>query len=138
MLGYENEGSCHHILQINNHKILISWHVKFDESTFPSLPSSRNDENVSWGNSKAVPVVVDEIHPGGEVLVDEIQASQQNLSGYSSLVDEIHSPVGGRSDQGVPPLENQPSVSRIKVIGPQHPTLITGDVTYHNILPYSC
>ncbi|MBW0545799.1 hypothetical protein O181_085514 [Austropuccinia psidii MF-1] len=124
MLGYENEGSCYCILRINNRKILISWHIKFDESTFPSLPSSRNNETLSWGNSEAVPVVVDEIHPGGEVMVDEIQASQQNLTGDSSVVDEIHSPVGGNSDQGVLPLENQPRVSRIKVIGPWHPTIM--------------
>ncbi|MBW0538010.1 hypothetical protein O181_077725 [Austropuccinia psidii MF-1] len=138
MLGYENEGSCYRVLRLNDHKILISRHVKFDESTFPSLPSSRNNDILSWGNFDAVPVVVDEIHPGREVLVDEIQASQQNLAGDSNVVDEVHSPVGERSDQEAPSLENRPRVSRIKVIGPRHPTIITGDITNQNILPYSC
>ncbi|MBW0463876.1 hypothetical protein O181_003591 [Austropuccinia psidii MF-1] len=65
LLGYENEGSCYHILQICNRKILISRHVEFDESTFTSLPSAKNNESLSWGSSGAVPVVVAEIHAEG-------------------------------------------------------------------------
>ncbi|MBW0471949.1 hypothetical protein O181_011664 [Austropuccinia psidii MF-1] len=127
LLGYENEGSCYCILRVCNCKILISQHVKFDESTFPSLPSAKNKESLSWGDSWSVPVVADEIHPGGEVLVDEV------LAGDSSVIAETHSPVERCSDQRVLLLENQPRVSRIKIIGPCHPTIITGDgITFQN------
>ncbi|MBW0536448.1 hypothetical protein O181_076163 [Austropuccinia psidii MF-1] len=137
LLGYENEGSCYRMLRVCDRKILISRHVKFDESTFPSLSTGKNKEKLSWGNSWSVPAMVDEIHPGGEGLVDEIQASEQNLPGDSSVVDEVHSPVEGCSAQRMVSLENQPRVSRIKIIGSRHPTIITGDVTHQNILPYS-
>ncbi|MBW0490428.1 hypothetical protein O181_030143 [Austropuccinia psidii MF-1] len=84
-----------------------------------------------------LPVVADKIHPGGEVLVDEVQDSQKNLAGDSSVVDEAHSPVERCCDQRVLLLANQRRVSRIKIIGLRHPTIITGDVTHQNILSYS-
>ncbi|MBW0471259.1 hypothetical protein O181_010974 [Austropuccinia psidii MF-1] len=84
-----------------------------------------------------MPVMVNEIPPGGEVMVDEVQASQQNSPGVSSVVDETHSLVEECSDRRGLPSEEQPRASRIKIIGPRHPTIITGEVIHQNILPYS-
>ncbi|MBW0526155.1 hypothetical protein O181_065870 [Austropuccinia psidii MF-1] len=58
---------------------------------------------------------------------------EPELDDTSRMVDEVHVAPDLDSAEISPPG----NVSRIKVIGPRHPTLISSDVDSHHILPYS-
>ncbi|MBW0499101.1 hypothetical protein O181_038816, partial [Austropuccinia psidii MF-1] len=136
LLGYTNENTAYRILRLWDRKVIISQHVIFDESTFPSL----KDRSSSFDSAllipeyqEAVTEVVDEARSVDMGQVDEILPIEPILDEPSIMVDEIQdSSETAASDQDCPACS-----SRIKVIGPCHPTLISSDVNSHNILPYS-
>ncbi|MBW0541178.1 hypothetical protein O181_080893 [Austropuccinia psidii MF-1] len=68
-------------------------------------------------------------------LVDEFLPIKPDLDDSSRMVDEIHesNEAGDAEHSQAHPI----SASRIKVIGPQHPTIISSDVESFNILPYN-
>ncbi|MBW0579769.1 hypothetical protein O181_119484 [Austropuccinia psidii MF-1] len=63
--------------------------------------------------------------------VDEIRPMEPELDDTSRMVDESHVSLELDSAEVAPPI------SRIKVIGPRHPTIISSAVDSHHILPYS-
>ncbi|MBW0474073.1 hypothetical protein O181_013788 [Austropuccinia psidii MF-1] len=63
--------------------------------------------------------------------VDETRPMEPELDDTSRMVDESH--VFPELDSS----EVAPPISRIKVISPQHPTIISSAVDSHHILPYS-
>ncbi|MBW0499100.1 hypothetical protein O181_038815 [Austropuccinia psidii MF-1] len=136
LLGYTNENTAYRILRLWDQKVIISRHVIFDESTFPSL----KDRSSSFDSAllipeyqEAVTEVVDEARSVDMGQVDEILPIEPILDEPSIMVDEIQdSSETAASDRNCPACS-----SRIKVIGPCHPTLISSDVNSHNILPYS-
>ncbi|MBW0535199.1 hypothetical protein O181_074914, partial [Austropuccinia psidii MF-1] len=136
LLGYTNENTAYRILRLCDRKVIISRHVIFDESTFPSLKnrsSSFDSALLIPEYQEAVTEVVDETRSVNMGQVDEILPIEPILDEPSRMVDEIQdSSEIAASDQDRPACP-----SRIKVIGPRHPTLISSDVNSHNILPYS-
>ncbi|MBW0536480.1 hypothetical protein O181_076195 [Austropuccinia psidii MF-1] len=153
-LGYENDNSAYRILRLCDKKVLISQHVRFDESDFPFVKSlsqsdgfraTRDGEviDLESGNEDLPAVaakVVDETHIA-EVdqaeAVDEICSADigHTSEDNSRRVDEI--PLS--SEPNVEPCEvianSRPT--RLRVIGPRHPTIISGDINQDNILTYS-
>ncbi|MBW0531488.1 hypothetical protein O181_071203 [Austropuccinia psidii MF-1] len=65
--------------------------------------------------------------------VDEAQPMEPGLGDTSRMVDESH--VSPELDYAE--VSSPVETSRIKVIGPWHPTIISFAVDSHNILPYS-
>ncbi|MBW0483989.1 hypothetical protein O181_023704 [Austropuccinia psidii MF-1] len=79
MLGYENNNSLYRILRLTDRKILISRHVKFDESVFPSLKQAtrtQDQQAIMWGNYSLPTKMVDEAHPVRAESVDEVLSAE--------------------------------------------------------------
>ncbi|MBW0582486.1 hypothetical protein O181_122201 [Austropuccinia psidii MF-1] len=117
LLRYENHALAYRILRISDKRVIISRHVKFDESCFPALIYSpiKNPLNTRilhfFSN---LPFYCSSTHGDTANEVDDC-----------SVVEEVF-----HDD-----LEEQPT-QRIRVIGPRHPTLISSNVTTDNILSY--
>ncbi|MBW0568749.1 hypothetical protein O181_108464 [Austropuccinia psidii MF-1] len=75
--------------------------------------------------SPALSVVVDKIHPDLSCNSAIVSPHQE---GQDSVVDEVQNPS--------PEVESRPH-QRIRVIGPQHPTLVLSDLNPENILPHT-
>ncbi|MBW0472034.1 hypothetical protein O181_011749 [Austropuccinia psidii MF-1] len=105
LLGYENHALAYRILRISYKRVIISRHVKFDESCFTSLISSpmKNPLNTQildlFSN---LPFYCSSTHEGTANEVDDCSVAGE----------EFHNA-----------LEEQP-MQRISIIGPRHPTLI--------------
>ncbi|MBW0505197.1 hypothetical protein O181_044912 [Austropuccinia psidii MF-1] len=116
MLGYENQVSAYWILRLADKSVVISRHAKFDESIFPSLAVY----------SPSVPMEFPYVIFVGENEKISLKAGTGDLTPNSTPKEDVFHEA----------LEELP-VRRIKVIGPQHPTLITSDISIENILPFS-
>ncbi|MBW0548016.1 hypothetical protein O181_087731 [Austropuccinia psidii MF-1] len=154
LLGYENDNSAYRILRLSDKKVLISKHVRFDESNFPfsktqpqsdEFRATRDGEVISLGriegdSSEATENVVNEAHVSEVVqaeAVDEICSADLGLTSEdnSRRVDEI--PLSSEPDAvSREPMSNS-RPTRLKVIGPRHPTIISRDINQDNILTYS-
>ncbi|MBW0500217.1 hypothetical protein O181_039932 [Austropuccinia psidii MF-1] len=122
LLSFENNNSSYRILWLQDKKVVVTRHALFIEDNFPLLDESNCTDCSRWVD---IGDEVDLFFDFNESIVDE---------GHGTIVQESPSPcVAERPDQVVIP-ENP---WRIRVIGPQHPTLIRGDVDKANILPFS-
>ncbi|MBW0541832.1 hypothetical protein O181_081547 [Austropuccinia psidii MF-1] len=84
-LGYENDMSAYCIMRISNCKILISKHVLFDESIYPS---SRN----CFSSTSPLVIPFTEDEEGSEISVNEDKTSigiKESVE-ISQLVDRVH------------------------------------------------
>ncbi|MBW0536664.1 hypothetical protein O181_076379 [Austropuccinia psidii MF-1] len=139
MLGYENDNTSYRILCLSDKRIMISRHVTFDETTFPSLkgdPQPQDWSMVTWESHPSRAEVVDEIHPVRAASVDELRPEEPAvISGEDQeMVVESHSSSNDSlEDEDSHPVAN----SHIKVIGPRHPTIYSADINRSNILPFS-
>ncbi|MBW0529576.1 hypothetical protein O181_069291 [Austropuccinia psidii MF-1] len=95
----------------------ISRHVNFDETYFPNLLPPLNPTKL---HNPISPISPNPLNPQTESIRN---VTDKNDSG-SEWEDELHDA-----------MEEIPQ-RRIRVIGPSHPTLITGDISEENILPY--
>ncbi|MBW0463880.1 hypothetical protein O181_003595 [Austropuccinia psidii MF-1] len=117
MLVYENHALAYRILRISDKWLIISSHVKFKGSCFPSSAKL----------------------PAKKYLKTQILDLFSNLPFHCSSTNENTSngvddcSLEGEEFYGA--LEEQPT-QRIRVIGPRNPTLISGSVSTNNILPY--
>ncbi|MBW0502257.1 hypothetical protein O181_041972 [Austropuccinia psidii MF-1] len=154
LLGYENNNSAYRILRLCDKKVLISKHVRFNESDFPfSKSSSQSDGfratrdgeviDLESGNKDLPAVaakVVDETHIA-EVdqaeAVDEIYSADigHTSEDNSRRVDEI--PLSSEPDAEPCEVIANSRPTQLRVIGPRHPTIISGDINQDNILTYS-
>ncbi|MBW0561265.1 hypothetical protein O181_100980 [Austropuccinia psidii MF-1] len=116
MLGYENQASAYWILRKADRSLVISRHVKFDESLFPS-PAV---------NPPSVPMRFPYVIFADENEKKSLEDDTGNSTPNSTPEEDVFHDA----------LEELP-LRRIKVIGPQHPTLISSDINTENILPFS-
>ncbi|MBW0500846.1 hypothetical protein O181_040561 [Austropuccinia psidii MF-1] len=136
-LGYKNENTAYRVLRISDSKILTTKHVIFCEKIFPYLKDKETTNNCSF--------VVEE--PDSEIRAETHLAEEPTTETRPSQpLDENH---GEPSDQEDAPCEEEGPIhdlesktstgtqSKIRVIGPRHPTLITSEIDNLNILPYS-
>ncbi|MBW0551574.1 hypothetical protein O181_091289 [Austropuccinia psidii MF-1] len=130
LLGYENDNTCYCILRLSDRKGIISQHVTFDELSFPSLGSLHSKPLTIAGRaSRTDPVLVDEIQPEVSAVVDETHSEEP----AAPCSNGSPTPEVGQSSSLAP----DQAPHHIKVIGPQHPTLISGEIYSQNILPFS-
>ncbi|MBW0568604.1 hypothetical protein O181_108319 [Austropuccinia psidii MF-1] len=116
MLGYANQSLACWILRVVDKLVVISRHVKFDESSFPSLSL----------NAPSVPMEFPYVIFANENKEISLEADTTDLTPNSTPEEDVFHDT----------LEELP-VRRIKVIGPWHPTLITSNISTNNILPFS-
>ncbi|MBW0519781.1 hypothetical protein O181_059496 [Austropuccinia psidii MF-1] len=139
MLGYKNNNSSYRIPCLSDKRILISRHVKFDETVFTSLkdsPQSQEQLTIAWESNPSRTEVVDEIHPVRAELVDEPQPEEPAVITREDqeMVVESHS----SSDDSLGGENSHPVVNPcIKVIGSRHPTIYSANINKSNILPFS-
>ncbi|MBW0545280.1 hypothetical protein O181_084995 [Austropuccinia psidii MF-1] len=129
-------------------KVIVSKHVRFNESVFPGLKQQEGDISpldISWDAVEGQEVV-DEPHslpecplePDYQEPVDEFQMTGSQDTVPTSNLDQEEKDL--LVDETVsPPLvtgQSKPPVC-IKVIGPHHPTLISGNIDQQNIISYS-
>ncbi|MBW0536909.1 hypothetical protein O181_076624 [Austropuccinia psidii MF-1] len=129
-------------MRIGDGKVLISKHVLFDESIYPSSPDQ-------FSSSSPLVIPFTEGKEGSEISVDEVQTSV-------GIEEEAEEPHQGDSahihpNQEVEGVDEVPSIlpvdttegpqlvvrPKLCVIGPRHPTLISSNIDQSNILPYS-
>ncbi|MBW0528940.1 hypothetical protein O181_068655 [Austropuccinia psidii MF-1] len=119
-------------------KVVVAKNVVFGEDVFPSL-----------GNPTHVPEPLLIPFTEGTVAVDEVGSVESLAVGDIppvQLPEAPHSPLCPTNAGSIPQSEDEESLvgkppsgppRRIKVIGPQHPTLISCDLDGSNVLPYS-
>ncbi|MBW0468571.1 hypothetical protein O181_008286 [Austropuccinia psidii MF-1] len=120
LLGYENENMSYHILQISDSEIIITKHAIFNENKFPKLA----------GLVESSPLNLDDF----SMMVDEVQVDSLDEFPLSDVVDEAY--TDEQDFQSLESVTAPATTSRIKVIGPEHPTLVSSDIDNLNILPY--
>ncbi|MBW0560829.1 hypothetical protein O181_100544 [Austropuccinia psidii MF-1] len=119
-LGYKNIASSYRIIRPIEQKIIVSRNVVFDKENFPLLPSQQQSAENVFKN-----------FPNSTQIIEEEAQLHCNTEEGSSSTDPTSNE---EEDTYVEALENQPS--RIGIIGPQHPTLISSEINSNNILPY--
>ncbi|MBW0494125.1 hypothetical protein O181_033840 [Austropuccinia psidii MF-1] len=138
LLGYENDMSAYRVLRIHDREVIVSRHVIFNESVFPSLqgkPKNYTQLKVPGilrtldSENETCPSTGAQLGEEHQAMVDETHHSSEEPS-PSEVVDEVQ-PADG--------AESYPNNHRrtIKIIGPRHPTLITSNIDPTNILPYA-
>ncbi|MBW0500268.1 hypothetical protein O181_039983 [Austropuccinia psidii MF-1] len=116
ILGYANQALAYRILRLADKLVVISRHVKFDESSFPSLAV----------DTPSVPMEFPYVIFLGENKEISLEADTGDLTPKSTPEEDVFHDA----------LEELP-VKRINVIGPGNPTLITSNISTDNILPFS-
>ncbi|MBW0486108.1 hypothetical protein O181_025823 [Austropuccinia psidii MF-1] len=143
LLGYKNNNSAYRILPLLDRKILISRHVRFNESVFPQLKQQGNDLlplNLSWetlNEPLSEPQLSPTVNstPDTQELVNEPQVPMSHDSmSQPALVDETQLADSPEIPYSNCDLAGPPTC--IKVIGPRHPTFLLSDINPNNILPY--
>ncbi|MBW0523617.1 hypothetical protein O181_063332 [Austropuccinia psidii MF-1] len=117
MLGYENHASAYRILRLQDKQVVISRHVKSDETYFPNLLPPLNPTKLHKPISPISPNLL-------ILQTESVRNVTDKNDSCSKWEGEFHNA-----------MEEIPQ-RRIRVIGPRHPTLITGDISEENILPY--
>jgi transposase InsO family protein len=110
LIGFENDGSTFRILRLRDRKLVRTRHARFDETSFPSLSDCQafcNDDDK-------------------EIYFDSFDETSSVASENPALEEE--------QITDDPADASRPTLT---VIGPRHPTIIRGDITTENILPYS-
>ncbi|MBW0482929.1 hypothetical protein O181_022644 [Austropuccinia psidii MF-1] len=131
LVCYKNDNTSYQILHLSNRKVIISQHVTFDKNCFPPLQTTHAVQlTITWGASRMDSGLVDEFQHEDAAVVDETHSAETPapcLNVPKALV-EPHTLVEA------PPQ----ATSFIKVIGPQHPTLINSKINDQNILLFLC
>ncbi|MBW0491102.1 hypothetical protein O181_030817 [Austropuccinia psidii MF-1] len=117
MLGYENHASAYRILILQDRRVVISRHVKFDETYFPNLIPPLNTTKT--------------LNPIPPISANSLNSHKE----CNDMIADVDDSCSEWEDEFHDTVEEMPQ-RRIRVIGPRHPTLITGDVSEENILPY--
>ncbi|MBW0482344.1 hypothetical protein O181_022059 [Austropuccinia psidii MF-1] len=130
LVGFNNDPS-YRILKCSDGKVSCSRHVIFFENECPILKNLKESDVPrfinSWYNSEE-----EEFFNCQEEISEEETHNEESLisRNKNSLdKDDEHSSL----ESCLPPTARQ-----IKIIGPQHPTLINSEIREENILPYSC
>ncbi|MBW0501514.1 hypothetical protein O181_041229 [Austropuccinia psidii MF-1] len=141
-LGYENDMSSYRVMRIGDGKVLISKHVLFDESIYPSSPNQ-------FSSSSPLVIPFTKGKEGSEISDDEVQTgvgieeeAEEPHQGDSAHIHPDQEVEGVDEVPSIPPVDTtkgSQSVARpkLRVIGPRHPTLISSNIDQSNILPYS-
>ncbi|MBW0468061.1 hypothetical protein O181_007776 [Austropuccinia psidii MF-1] len=122
-LGYENNGSSYRILRSQDQAVVISRHVFFDKKTF--LLISSHDVTTFSPDLRS-------LFPYFNRNCKEPNA----MTPSESSTEQLEQPTKEVEDQESSSKTLQLQPSRIRVIGPRHPTLISSNIDTSNILSY--
>ncbi|MBW0494009.1 hypothetical protein O181_033724 [Austropuccinia psidii MF-1] len=117
-LGSTNKTTAYWVLRVVDKAVIISRHVKFDESVFPSFSINSTNTPLQF--------------PVFNFSFKDIHQNQNSDSDTSYLPSDSAT----KEDVFHDALEELPAW-RIRVIGPRHPTLISSEIRTNNILPFS-
>ncbi|MBW0479216.1 hypothetical protein O181_018931 [Austropuccinia psidii MF-1] len=136
-LGYENKNTAYDVLHLPDSKILTLKQVAFDKSIFPCPKDNETTNPCSIIIEAPNPEIKTETHPTKDPITetDKSQPLLQNCDAPSQPEDDPleEEETSSNSSPELPPA----NPSRIRVIGPHPPTLVTSDINNINILPYS-
>ncbi|MBW0466889.1 hypothetical protein O181_006604 [Austropuccinia psidii MF-1] len=120
------------VLNQPERKTLVTKHALFIEDNFHFLDEANNTDCSGWAYTGDEANVFFDCN---ESAVDYSYVESSPLKVHETVAQESPSPsVAERPDQVIIPYNSW----RIRVICPQHPTLIRGDVDQTNILPFPC
>ncbi|MBW0500222.1 hypothetical protein O181_039937 [Austropuccinia psidii MF-1] len=151
LLGFENEGTAYRILRLDDLKVVITRNATFNERIFPSVPGKTNsaqwtiDELLSPLNTHtdvqreddSLIDPQDSLHSAGHQennLEDPNDSDRSNEEQTNQLTNEpssepltsCHNNLNNEIDfQNCEESSDAHRGTRVKVIGPRHPTLIT-------------
>ncbi|MBW0536234.1 hypothetical protein O181_075949 [Austropuccinia psidii MF-1] len=129
LVGYENKGSAYRILRIKDKKVIITKHASFNENCFPELKEERTHTPYTiWPNIERPLEITNNVKPN-------TMAEDSNYS-YNNPNEEIREVRNSTPERNSSLEEEIRTTSRIKVVGPRHPTIINSNVDKLNILPY--
>ncbi|MBW0571763.1 hypothetical protein O181_111478 [Austropuccinia psidii MF-1] len=163
LLGFENEGTAYRILRLDDLKVLITRNVTFNERVFPSVLGKTNSAQWTIDELLSPLNTYTELQREGDSptdiqdsldlashqennLEDLNDSDQSNEEQTNQLLNEpssesltrCHDNLNNEIDyQNCGESANAQKDTRVKVIGPHHPTLITSNVDSMHIVPYS-
>ncbi|MBW0508535.1 hypothetical protein O181_048250 [Austropuccinia psidii MF-1] len=148
LLGFENENTSYQILRLSDLKVIVTRNATFNEKVFPYVLGGKNTnlwaiETMSTGRSldeiDVLPVEMNgvlseqtEASSEGPNLAENIGAQQETTN--EQTINDENSTQEGMDDQQQ--VDSSTGITRIRVIGPRHPTIITSNVDPLHILPY--
>ncbi|MBW0539804.1 hypothetical protein O181_079519 [Austropuccinia psidii MF-1] len=131
LIGYENEGSAYRILRIKDNKVIITRHASFNENCFPELNEEITQTPYTiWPNKENSSETTNNIE---SISTIENPGHRNNETNEENIIREDENITPERENT---PEEEFRTISRIKVVGPRHPTIINSNVDKLNILPY--
>ncbi|MBW0485992.1 hypothetical protein O181_025707 [Austropuccinia psidii MF-1] len=126
LIGYDNNNTAYGIVCLKDSKVSVMHHATFNEQVFPKL-STTNEDTLTFfhkdNNASSSPnteTFAKTVNTGN--LTSTIQAAADAEPQVDQTLDTTEQPPA-------PPL-------RLRIIGPQYPTLIISVVDNLNILPY--
>ncbi|MBW0565799.1 hypothetical protein O181_105514 [Austropuccinia psidii MF-1] len=127
LLGYKNNNTSYRILWLHDKKVAITKHATFDKTSFPSLNQDHSPADITTDQQCFTIGKTNPITASGE---------PQELNNQSPPLEMAEEP---HAEEGLPTETRieAPQATRIRVIGPQHPTLVNSNIDNLNILPYS-
>ncbi|MBW0481616.1 hypothetical protein O181_021331 [Austropuccinia psidii MF-1] len=147
LLGFENENTSYQILRLSDLKVIGTRNATFNEKIFPYVLGGKNTnlwaiETMPTGKSldeiDVLPVEMNnvlseqtEASSKGPNLVENIGAQQETTN--EQTINDNNSTQEGMNDQQE--VDSNTGMTRIRVIGPCHPTIITSNVDPLHILP---
>ncbi|MBW0571154.1 hypothetical protein O181_110869, partial [Austropuccinia psidii MF-1] len=155
LLGFENESTSYRILRLADLKVIITRNAIFNENVFPHVHGGKSER--TWNMEENFDEhCLDQSIDDAPLSSHEIElpfAANNNLTNNTTQQtgDENTISINESIPEQPDLLENESitedprqidgeqtnKTPRLKVIGPRHPTLITGDVDPLHILPYS-
>ncbi|MBW0473073.1 hypothetical protein O181_012788 [Austropuccinia psidii MF-1] len=143
-LGDENDMSSYRVMRLSNGKIVISKHVLFDKSVYPNSPA-----HMSSASPLVLPLVGSEEgsdhnkscsgEPCDDLRSQEAVDEARQPEDYPSSLDQEEEGVDEIPTCMPTDAATEPRAifqSRLRVIGPRHPMLISSNIDHSNILPY--
>ncbi|MBW0465591.1 hypothetical protein O181_005306 [Austropuccinia psidii MF-1] len=158
LLSFENENTFYRILQLANLKVVITRNAIFNENIFPRVREGRSktpwtvEEISNQPTKSSVPSAVElNLFPPAINHSKSAETTEKNPTHTDNLLEETvfeevdtpHSQTEAESicinehlvDQQQKSTNDR--TSRLKVIGPRHPTLITSNIDPLHILSYT-
>ncbi|MBW0590237.1 hypothetical protein O181_129952 [Austropuccinia psidii MF-1] len=148
LLGFENENNSYKILCLSDLKVIVTRNATFNEKIFPYVLGGKS--KVVWAvetmptgqcldNIDVHPVEINdflskqtEAAPEGLNLAENLGVQQETTN--EKTINDTNSTQEGMNNRQQ--VSDNTGTTRIQVIGPCHPTIITADVDPLHIPPY--
>ncbi|MBW0491917.1 hypothetical protein O181_031632 [Austropuccinia psidii MF-1] len=143
MLGMDYEGPAYRVLKLTDKKVFSTRHVIFFKNDFPSpknIPMAK-ESDLFFSDVERYPIDEDTFFDCQEHTKDEANSISSEDTAPPNNGANTASPINGASAENSDNNSNNKTTTRpinkIKVIGPQHPTLISSSILEEHILPYT-